>query len=71
MGARNKKDTETIFSKIIRKEIPAEIIYEDEMCLAFEDKAPHSALLAALPCSLITDPHLGLLGAAVEAGRIL
>ncbi len=38
---------------------------------SFEDKAPHSALLAALPCSLITDPHLGLLGAAVEAGRIL
>ena len=46
MGARNKKDTETIFSKIIRKEIPAEIIYEDEMCLAFEDKAPQAPVHA-------------------------
>lgn len=38
---------------------------------AFERKAPHSQLLAALPCSLITHPHLGLLGAASEAGRLL
>ena len=28
---------ETIFSKIIRKEIPAEIVYEDELSLAFHD----------------------------------
>lgn len=32
--------TETIFSKIIRKEIPAEIVYEDEKHLAFLDIAP-------------------------------
>ncbi|MFT5683953.1 MAG: glucokinase [Myxococcota bacterium] len=38
---------------------------------AFEDKPPHSALLATLPCSLITHPHLGLIGAAVEASRLL
>ena len=31
---------ETIFSKIIRKEIPADIVYEDEKCLAFKDIAP-------------------------------
>jgi histidine triad (HIT) family protein len=30
-------ETDTIFGKIIRREIPAEIIYEDELCLAFKD----------------------------------
>lgn len=30
----------TIFDKIISKEIPATIIYEDEKCLAFRDIAP-------------------------------
>ena len=32
--------TDTIFSKIIRKEIPANIVYEDELCLAFKDIVP-------------------------------
>ena len=31
---------ETIFSKIIRKEIPAQIVYEDDLCLAFKDISP-------------------------------
>jgi len=31
---------ETIFSKIIRKEIPAKIVYEDEKSLAFHDINP-------------------------------
>lgn len=31
---------ETIFDKIIRKEIPASIVYEDEHVLAFKDIAP-------------------------------
>ena len=30
-------ETDTIFGKIIRREIPAEIIYEDDLCLAFKD----------------------------------
>ena len=30
----------TIFQKIINKEIPANIVYEDDQCLAFEDIAP-------------------------------
>ncbi len=34
--------TETIFSKIIRKEIPAKIVFEDELCLAFHDVSPQS-----------------------------
>jgi histidine triad (HIT) family protein len=28
---------ETIFSKIIRREIPADIVYEDELAIAFRD----------------------------------
>jgi histidine triad (HIT) family protein len=31
-----------IFLKIIRKEIPAKIVYEDELCLAFHDVNPHA-----------------------------
>ncbi|MCY3834101.1 MAG: HIT domain-containing protein [Chloroflexi bacterium] len=30
----------TVFSKIIAKEIPADIVYEDELVLAFRDIAP-------------------------------
>lgn len=33
---------ETIFSKIIRREIPADIVYEDEWCLAFRDLNPQA-----------------------------
>lgn len=33
---------ETIFSKIIRKEIPADIVFEDDAILAFRDIAPQS-----------------------------
>ena len=29
--------SETIFSKIINREIPADILYEDDICLAFKD----------------------------------
>ncbi len=32
----------TIFSKIIQKEIPAKIVYEDDEVLAFEDVAPQA-----------------------------
>lgn len=33
---------DTIFGKIIRREIPADIVYEDELCLAFKDIAPQA-----------------------------
>jgi histidine triad (HIT) family protein len=32
----------TIFSKIVRREIPAQIVYEDELCLAFRDINPQA-----------------------------
>jgi histidine triad (HIT) family protein len=34
--------TETIFSKIIRREIPADIVYEDDLTLAFNDVNPQA-----------------------------
>ena len=34
--------SETIFSKIVRREIPAEIVYEDELALAFKDITPQA-----------------------------
>ena len=33
---------DTIFGKIIRKEIPAKIIFEDDQCLAFHDISPQA-----------------------------
>nr|XP_035159952.2 adenosine 5'-monophosphoramidase HINT1 [Callithrix jacchus] len=33
---------DTIFGKIIRKEIPAKIIFEDDRCLAFHDISPQA-----------------------------
>ena len=36
--------TETIFNKIIAKEIPAEILYEDDLCLAFNDVNPQAPM---------------------------
>jgi len=32
----------TIFKRIVDKEIPAQIIYEDELCLAFRDINPQA-----------------------------
>ncbi|MDD9818301.1 MAG: histidine triad nucleotide-binding protein [Gammaproteobacteria bacterium] len=35
---------ETIFSKIIAREIPADIVFDDERCLAFRDVNPQAPL---------------------------
>jgi histidine triad (HIT) family protein len=32
----------TIFGKIVRREIPADVVYEDEHCLAFRDINPQA-----------------------------
>ncbi len=34
--------SDTIFSKIIRKEVPADIVYEDDLTLAFRDIHPQA-----------------------------
>jgi histidine triad (HIT) family protein len=61
--------SETIFSKIIRKEIPAEIVYEDDLVLAFRDvhpQAPVHILIipkqAIVSISQATEADTALLG---------
>src|SRR5919202_4104161 len=50
---------ETLFSKIIRKEIPADIIYEDDLALAFRDinaQAPvHILVIPKQPIAKLAD----------------
>lgn len=36
--------SETLFSKIINREIPADIVYEDDVCLAFKDINPQAPM---------------------------
>ncbi|HLP92149.1 MAG TPA: histidine triad nucleotide-binding protein [Nostocaceae cyanobacterium] len=53
------ENTETIFSKIIRKEIPANIVYEDDLALAFKDINPqapvHILLIPKKPIPSVAD----------------
>ena len=37
-------EQDTLFSKIIRREIPADIVYEDDMALAFRDINPQAPI---------------------------
>lgn len=51
--------SETIFSKIIKREIPADIVYEDDMALAFRDinaQAPtHILVIPKKPIPRVSD----------------
>lgn len=60
---------ETIFSKIVRREIPAEIVYQDELVTAFKDINPRAPLhVLVIPneriptASDVTDEHEAVLG---------
>ena len=50
---------ETIFSRIISKEIPADIVHEDDQCLAFRDINPqaplHVLVIPKKPIAMITE----------------
>ena len=50
---------DTIFGKIIRREIPADIVYEDDLCLAFRDVSPqaptHVLLIPKKPIPKLSD----------------
>lgn len=61
--------SKTLFKKIIDKEIPADIVYEDELCLAFRDIHPQAPVhLLVIPkqeiasMNEVTDGDLPLLG---------
>ncbi|HRK20753.1 MAG TPA: HIT domain-containing protein [Fimbriimonadaceae bacterium] len=48
----------TLFTKIINREIPAEIVYEDEHCVAFKDINPQA------PVHLLIVPRAEITGIA-------
>ncbi len=62
-------DQDTIFSKIIAGEIPADIVYEDDAVLAFRDINPqaptHVLVIPRVPVATINDleaEHAELIG---------
>lgn len=64
-----KPEAVTIFDKILSKEIPAEIIHEDNVCVAFEDVVPQAPVhFLVIPreritgLSTIKNEHQNLLG---------
>jgi histidine triad (HIT) family protein len=60
--------TDTIFSKIIRREIPADIVYEDDFCLAFRDVAPQAPVHILL---IPKNPIVSLASTEPEDHRVL
>ena len=70
---------ETIFSKIIRKEIPADIVYETDTVLAFRDIKPqapiHILIIPKTEIPKVTDlkgkEHAALLGDLIDAANKL
>ncbi|XP_030384278.1 histidine triad nucleotide-binding protein 1 [Scaptodrosophila lebanonensis] len=67
---------DTIFGKILRKEIPCKFIYEDDKCVAFNDVAPqaptHFLVIPKKPIaqlSLAEDGDAELLGHLMLVGR--
>lgn len=57
----------TIFSKIIRREAPADIVYEDDLCLAFRDIHPQ----APTHVLVIPKKEIPKLSDASEADQVL
>lgn len=61
--------TDTIFAQIINRQIPADIVYEDEACLAFRDVNPqapvHILVIPKQPIARLVEAgadHQALLG---------
>ena len=67
---RVEKTQPTIFTKIINKEVPASIVYEDDQCLAFDDVSPqapsHVLVIPKRQLPMLSDAEEG--DAAVSGG---
>jgi histidine triad (HIT) family protein len=68
----------TIFTKIINNEIPADIVYEDDLCLAFRDINPqapvHILIIPKKPLPELNDAGIEderLLGHLMLAAKIV
>jgi len=69
---------DTIFGKIIRREIPASIVFEDEQCLAFHDVNPqapvHVLVIPKKPIAQLSkagDDDSALLGHLMSTARVV
>jgi len=73
-------DPENVFARILRREIPAKLLHEDEHCIAFRDIAPqapfHALVVPRKPIARLGDttvadgPVLGhLLAVAAQLAR--
>jgi histidine triad (HIT) family protein len=66
---------DTVFSKIIRREIPAEIVYEDDDTIAFLDIQPnapgHTLVVPKKPVANIFDADDETLAALMRAVRMV
>lgn len=66
---------ETIFTKIIKREIPADIIYEDEESIAFLDIYPvskgHTLLISKDPHPWMTDLPDGLVSSMFVKAKMM
>ena len=47
--------SQTLFEKIINREIPADIIYEDDLCIAFKDISPQAPVHVLLVPKKVID----------------
>lgn len=63
---------DTIFHKILRKEIPATFIYEDDFCVAFNDVNPQAPVhFLVIPRKPIAQLSLAQVEDEVILGRLL
>jgi histidine triad (HIT) family protein len=64
--------SDTIFSKIIRREIPADIVYEDDLALAFKDIHPQAPThLLVIPKKPISQLDAATSGDQTLLGHLL
>ncbi len=70
--------SETIFSKIIRHEIPADVVYEDDEILAFRDINPqapvHVLIIPKIEIATLNDvqpAHAELIGKMVLTAQMI
>lgn len=56
-------DPNNVFARILRKEVPAQVLHEDEHCLAFRDAAPqaptHFLVVPKRPIRMLADAGPG------------
>ncbi|MEN5015933.1 purine nucleoside phosphoramidase [Erwinia sp. Eh17-17] len=63
---------ETIFSKIIRREIPSDILYQDELVTAFRDISPQAPThILIVPNLLIATANDVVAGHEAALGRMI